>query len=113
MSDRPHPRYRKVFFDADWLEDWVVHVLETKFDMLYSKSEFGRDKAKRAVAYWALIKYGGLAQREVCERYGQQAATVSGLIASVNNNSFATSKAAVIKSLEPFIPVKQANEMVK
>jgi hypothetical protein len=113
MEDRPHRRYRRVFFDEEWLEDWILSILETTFDSLFSKSEFSRDKSKRAVAFWAMAKYAGLSNAEICRRYGQHNSTVSNLITSVRNNNFASDRMKVSKSLEPYIPTRQSNEMYK
>jgi hypothetical protein len=110
INEKPHTRYRKVYFDEDWLEDWLMIMLEIEEDALRSNSMFAKDKSKRAVFFWAMKQYGGMSATEICRRYGQYNTVVHAAITSVVNGTFYAERTNVVRSLEPYLPHRQMNE---
>jgi hypothetical protein len=110
-NERLNERYKKVFFDEEWLEDWILSSLGASNDILFSKSDFRRDRSRRAVVFWAMLEYCGIPQTEICRRYGQYQSTVKGLIESVRVGNFDADRKLVVRSLEPFLPAQQVKSI--
>lgn len=106
---RPHSRYKRVFFDENWLEDYLLRALAIKWDTLYSKSEFNKDRGNRAIIFWALYKFGGLGYAEIGNRFGANWTVIKKLVYDVGKGCWHSKRMEVIRSLTPYLPVKQAN----
>jgi hypothetical protein len=104
MQHRPHDRYRKVWFDENWFEDFVLKEMDWSIDLLFSKSEFPHDKRKRGVFFYALHKYCGLSVTNIEQRYGQS--YVGALIAKVRDTTY-VDKDKISTIVQPYLPIKQ------
>jgi hypothetical protein len=110
-SNRPHPRYSKVYLAADWLEQFILDELSFKQDVLFSKSEFAADRKVKAFVFYMLHKYGGLNATRISERYGQSPQYVERLYHWAKNGDWAWER-LIEGLLEPYLPITQ-NEIIR
>lgn len=106
MIDRPHIRYKKVLFDENWLEEFLLKKMDWTIDIMFSKSEFAYDRKRRALFFHSLYKYAGLSPTQISIRYASYFEYVDELIVKVRNSSW-VDKEKIAFLLEPFLPIKQ------
>lgn len=69
MSNRPHERYAKVYFDVDWLEKHVLEILNVDIDHITTRSEFAKDRLNKGIMFWAVRMYCGWSFIDIANRY--------------------------------------------
>lgn len=105
--------YHAVFFNPDWLETKVAKALGVSNDVLYSKSEFAKDRFTRGIFFWMFSKYCGLTKAQIGSRYGQAQDRVGELIVYVSSRTISSDKDLVVSAIEPYLPIAQVRQQKK
>jgi hypothetical protein len=108
-------RYKKVVFHENWLEVLVLDVLGSNEDLLYSKSEFAADRKVRALMFFSLKRYAGMAKTSIASRYRTAPSYVEKLILQASSSPFWNNERSQIldalKNHMPAIQYEQCAEM--
>jgi hypothetical protein len=102
--------YKKVIFDAIWLEAFLMTELEITSEQLLSKSEFARDKRKRSVIFYALYRYAYYSYDKIAGRYMSYGDEVKRMIAVTITRDW-PEKTQILELLKPYMPTSQYDEM--
>jgi hypothetical protein len=101
--------YKKVIFDVEWLERFLMVELEITAEHLLSKSEFARDKKKRGIMFYALHKYAHYSYDKIAARYSSYGDEVKRMIATAVTRD-KPEKAQILELLKPHMPTSQYDD---
>jgi hypothetical protein len=99
-------RYRSVVFDPNWIEEFVLTAMRFDRQVLFSKSEFNKDKAKRSIIFHSLKRYCKLSEYDIGRRYSTDPQEVRRRINYAASYMSAEAE-EILMAIEPHVPMNQ------
>lgn len=103
-------KYRKVIFDPNWLEDFLLTTTHITEEQIFSKSEFAADRRKRAIIFHSMYRYAQLSHADIGTRYSVDAGIVKALVGIATSKDW-EEKTFILDALQPHLPAAQYKAM--